>query len=176
MPVLGALSPFLEPFCGHLSPKLDKVSEKLTFEILPQRASGGSLAPVFIMIYFSLALSLSVSLSLHLVPFLSMSLSLSFPPSLSLSLVSLFLPLRFRLRSRARAPYFVQAVIKTVHLSYLPGTSRERPLIFLLLIDNDHLSSWYWSAACLYLPGRIETVPLSSWYQSRASTDLPAAH
>ena len=26
MPVLGALSPFLEPFCGHLSPKLDKVS------------------------------------------------------------------------------------------------------------------------------------------------------
>ena len=25
MPVLGALSPFLEPFCGHLSPKLDKV-------------------------------------------------------------------------------------------------------------------------------------------------------
>ena len=42
MPVLGALSPFLEPFCGHLSPKLDKVSEKLTFEIPPQRASGGS--------------------------------------------------------------------------------------------------------------------------------------
>ena len=26
MPVLGALGPFLEPFCGHLSPKLDKVS------------------------------------------------------------------------------------------------------------------------------------------------------
>jgi len=26
MPVLGALSPFLEPFCGHLSPKLDNVS------------------------------------------------------------------------------------------------------------------------------------------------------
>ena len=30
MPVLGALSPFLEPFCGHVSPKLDKVSEELT--------------------------------------------------------------------------------------------------------------------------------------------------
>ena len=32
MPVLGALSPFLEPFCGHLSPKIDKVSEKLTLK------------------------------------------------------------------------------------------------------------------------------------------------
>ena len=30
MPVLGALIPFLEPFCVHLSPKIDKVSEKLT--------------------------------------------------------------------------------------------------------------------------------------------------
>jgi hypothetical protein len=26
MPVLGALSPLLEPFYGHLSPKIDKVS------------------------------------------------------------------------------------------------------------------------------------------------------
>ena len=42
MPVLGALSSFLEPFGGHLSPKLDKVSWKLTFEIPPQRASGGA--------------------------------------------------------------------------------------------------------------------------------------
>ena len=30
MPVLGALSPLLEPFCGHLSPKIDKFSEELT--------------------------------------------------------------------------------------------------------------------------------------------------
>ena len=28
--VLGAIGSFLEPFCGHLSPKIDKVSEKLT--------------------------------------------------------------------------------------------------------------------------------------------------
>ena len=28
--VLGAIGSFLEPFCGHLSPKMDKVSEKLT--------------------------------------------------------------------------------------------------------------------------------------------------
>ena len=28
--VLGAIGSFLEPFCGHLSPKLDKVSEELT--------------------------------------------------------------------------------------------------------------------------------------------------
>ena len=34
MPVLGALSPFLEPFCWHL----------LTFEIPPQRASGGEVS------------------------------------------------------------------------------------------------------------------------------------
>ena len=30
MLVLGALCSFLEPFCGHLSPKIDKVSEELT--------------------------------------------------------------------------------------------------------------------------------------------------
>ena len=30
MLVLGALCSFLEPFCGHLSPKNDKVSEELT--------------------------------------------------------------------------------------------------------------------------------------------------
>jgi hypothetical protein len=28
--VLGAISSFLEPFRGHLSPKIDKVSEALT--------------------------------------------------------------------------------------------------------------------------------------------------
>jgi hypothetical protein len=30
MLVLGALCPFLESICGHLSPKIDKVSEELT--------------------------------------------------------------------------------------------------------------------------------------------------
>ena len=30
--VLGAILSFLEPFCGHLSPEIDKVSERLTFE------------------------------------------------------------------------------------------------------------------------------------------------
>ena len=30
LPVLGAISPFLEPFCGHLSSKIDKVPEELT--------------------------------------------------------------------------------------------------------------------------------------------------
>ena len=30
VPVLGAISPFLEPFCGRLSPNIDNVSEKLT--------------------------------------------------------------------------------------------------------------------------------------------------
>ena len=29
---LGAVGAVLEPFCGHLSPKNDKVSSKLTFE------------------------------------------------------------------------------------------------------------------------------------------------
>ena len=43
MPVLGALSPFLEPFLGHLSPKIDKVPEELTFEIPPRRALSGVL-------------------------------------------------------------------------------------------------------------------------------------
>ena len=28
MPVLGALSPFLEPFHGHLSPKVDEIFQK----------------------------------------------------------------------------------------------------------------------------------------------------
>jgi hypothetical protein len=28
--VLGAIRSLLEPFCGHLSPKIDKVSEELT--------------------------------------------------------------------------------------------------------------------------------------------------
>jgi hypothetical protein len=30
MLVLGAVRSFLEPFCGHLLPKIDKVSEELT--------------------------------------------------------------------------------------------------------------------------------------------------
>ena len=30
--VLGAIRPFLVPFCGHISPKIDKVSYKMTFE------------------------------------------------------------------------------------------------------------------------------------------------
>ena len=38
---LGAVGAVLEPFCGHLSPKLDKVSCKLTFEIPPRRTLGG---------------------------------------------------------------------------------------------------------------------------------------
>jgi len=38
---LGAVGAVLEPFCGHLSPKIDKVSWKLTFEIPPRRTLGG---------------------------------------------------------------------------------------------------------------------------------------
>jgi len=30
VPVLGAISPFLEPFLGRLSPNIDNVTEKLT--------------------------------------------------------------------------------------------------------------------------------------------------
>ena len=30
--VLGAIGSFLEPLCGHLSPKIDKVSEELTLK------------------------------------------------------------------------------------------------------------------------------------------------
>ena len=41
--VLGAISSFLEPFCGHLSPKLDKLCSRLTFEIPPRRALRGGL-------------------------------------------------------------------------------------------------------------------------------------
>ena len=40
--VLGAIGSFLEPFCGHLSPKIDKVPEELTFEIPPRRALRGT--------------------------------------------------------------------------------------------------------------------------------------
>ena len=36
--VLGALGSFLEPFCGHVLPKVDKICSKLTFEIPPRRA------------------------------------------------------------------------------------------------------------------------------------------
>ena len=39
--VLGAIGSFLEPFCGYLSPKIDKVSEELTFDIPPRRALRG---------------------------------------------------------------------------------------------------------------------------------------
>ena len=38
---LGAIGAVLEPFCGHLSPKIDKVSCKSTFEIPPRRTLGG---------------------------------------------------------------------------------------------------------------------------------------
>ena len=38
---LGAVGAVLEPFCGHLSPKLDRVPCKLTFEIPPRRTLGG---------------------------------------------------------------------------------------------------------------------------------------
>ena len=40
--VLGAILSFLEPFCGHLLPKVDKFSCKQTFEILIRRALRGS--------------------------------------------------------------------------------------------------------------------------------------
>ena len=36
--VLGALGSFLEPFCGHVLPKVEKLCSKLTFEIPPRRA------------------------------------------------------------------------------------------------------------------------------------------
>ena len=45
MPVLGALSPFLEPFCGHLSPKIDKVSEELTLRYHHEEPWVGSQNP-----------------------------------------------------------------------------------------------------------------------------------
>ena len=38
---LGAVGAVLEPFCGHLSPKIDKVSCTLTFEIHSRRTLGG---------------------------------------------------------------------------------------------------------------------------------------
>ena len=41
---LGAVGAVLEPFCGHLSPKIDKVYWKLTFEVPTQRALGGTSA------------------------------------------------------------------------------------------------------------------------------------
>jgi hypothetical protein len=36
MVVLGAIRSFLERLCGHLSPKIDKVSEKLTLRYPPE--------------------------------------------------------------------------------------------------------------------------------------------
>ena len=39
--VLGALGSFLEPFFGHVLPKVDKICSKLTFEIPPRRALRG---------------------------------------------------------------------------------------------------------------------------------------
>ena len=44
--VLGAIGSFLEPFCGHLLPKVDKLCSKLTFEIPPRRALRGQAAPL----------------------------------------------------------------------------------------------------------------------------------
>jgi hypothetical protein len=40
-PVVGAVDPFLEPFCGHLLQKVDRLCSKLTFEIPPRRALRG---------------------------------------------------------------------------------------------------------------------------------------
>ena len=40
--VLGAVGSFLELFCGHLLPNVDKFSWKLTSEIPPRRASRGT--------------------------------------------------------------------------------------------------------------------------------------
>ena len=37
---LGAVGAVLQPFCGHLSPKFDRVPCKLTFEIPPRRTLG----------------------------------------------------------------------------------------------------------------------------------------
>jgi len=39
--VLGAIASFLEPFYGHLLPKVDRLCSKLTFEIPPRRALRG---------------------------------------------------------------------------------------------------------------------------------------
>ena len=41
MLVIGALGSFLEPICGHVLPKVDKLFPKLTFKILPRRALRG---------------------------------------------------------------------------------------------------------------------------------------
>ena len=41
MVVLGTIRSFLEPFCGHLSPKIDKFSEELTLRY-PHLARWGS--------------------------------------------------------------------------------------------------------------------------------------
>ena len=40
--VLGALGSLLEPFCGHLLPKVDRLCSKLTFEIPLRRALRGT--------------------------------------------------------------------------------------------------------------------------------------
>ena len=45
MLVLGALCSFLEPFCGHSSPKIDKVSEELTLRYPHEGPWVGSTAP-----------------------------------------------------------------------------------------------------------------------------------
>ena len=42
MLVLGAPGSFLEPFCGYVLPKVDKLCSKLTFSIPPRRALSGS--------------------------------------------------------------------------------------------------------------------------------------
>ena len=43
--VLGALGSFLEPFCGHVLPRVDRLCSKLTFEIPPRRALHGKTDP-----------------------------------------------------------------------------------------------------------------------------------
>jgi hypothetical protein len=42
--VLGAIASFLETFCGHLSPKIDKVSEELTLRYPHEEPCVGELA------------------------------------------------------------------------------------------------------------------------------------
>ena len=49
MLVLGALCSFLEPFCGHLSPKIDKVCEELT---LRYPHEGPWVAPGYVRAFF----------------------------------------------------------------------------------------------------------------------------
>ena len=49
--VLGALGSFLEPFFGHVLPKVNNFCSKLTFEIPPRRALGGEWWRNFLVVY-----------------------------------------------------------------------------------------------------------------------------